>query len=118
MSNTISHWKATTHKTAVQSGWWPTTLSEDSAVAQAMMGMHAEVNEAWECWRERDLGMRTALDGKPEGFSVELADVLIRLLNFCEQFDVDIETAMETKNAYNKTRPHRHGGKRAWSQSF
>lgn len=49
--------------------------------------------------------------GKPEGVPIELADVFIRLADFCGQHDVPIETALKTKAAFNKTRPFRHGGK-------
>lgn len=49
--------------------------------------------------------------GKPEGFAVEIADVLIRIGDLCGRYDVPIEKAVRLKLAFNKTRPHRHGGK-------
>lgn len=51
--------------------------------------------------------------GKIEGVPSELADVIIRVLDMCEHYGIDIEAALAEKHAYNKTRPFRHGGKRA-----
>lgn len=34
------------------------------------------------------------------------------ILDHCEARGFDIEEAVEAKMAYNKTRPHRHSGKR------
>ena len=49
--------------------------------------------------------------GKPEGFSIELADAVIRIADLCGAEGIDLRTALEVKLAYNKTRSHRHGGK-------
>lgn len=49
---------------------------------------------------------------KPEGVGSEFADVLIRLLDDCRRFGIDIEKEMKRKIAYNRTREYRHGGKR------
>lgn len=48
---------------------------------------------------------------KPEGFASELADVLIRVFDLAGALGIDLEDAVQSKMAYNKTRPHRHGGK-------
>lgn len=48
---------------------------------------------------------------KPEGVPIELADAIIRILDFAAEHGIDIEGAMRAKHAYNATRPHRHGGK-------
>lgn len=49
---------------------------------------------------------------KPEGFPIELIDVIIRIADLAGKLGIDLEHAYERKYAYNKTRPHRHGGKR------
>jgi NTP pyrophosphatase (non-canonical NTP hydrolase) len=49
---------------------------------------------------------------KPEGELIELADVVIRILNYCEGNQWDLGKAIETKMLYNATRPHKHGGKK------
>ncbi len=49
---------------------------------------------------------------KPEGIPVELADVLIRLLDTCAYYGIDIDSAVKLKHDYNKNRSYRHGGKK------
>jgi len=49
---------------------------------------------------------------KPEGIPIELADVVIRIFDLCGYYNIDLEHAIEEKMTYNKTRPHKHGGKR------
>lgn len=50
---------------------------------------------------------------KPEGVPIELADAIIRMMDFCGENNIDIEYAVRLKMAYNKTRSYRHGGKLA-----
>lgn len=47
--------------------------------------------------------------GKPEGVPAELADTIIRILDFCGKHKIDIEAAVHEKMAYNESRPHKHG---------
>lgn len=51
--------------------------------------------------------------GKPEGFPVELVDVLIRLLDLWAHKlpRLDLEQVLDLKHRYNITREYRHGGK-------
>lgn len=49
--------------------------------------------------------------GKPEGVASELADVIIRVLDYSEEKDIDTIRVMLQKMEYNKTRGYRHGGK-------
>lgn len=48
---------------------------------------------------------------KPEGVPTELADALIRLLDFFDARGIDPDLAVEGKLLYNETRGYRHGGK-------
>ena len=48
---------------------------------------------------------------KPEGFGIELADAVIRILDLSEAYGLEIVTLLELKQAYNKTRPFKHGKK-------
>lgn len=54
----------------------------------------------------------SAQSKKPEGIAVEMADCIIRILDWCAHEGIDIDAIMREKNEYNKTRPYRHGGKR------
>jgi len=49
---------------------------------------------------------------KPEGVPSELADAVIRIMDICEQEGIDLGAAILEKNAFNLTRPYRHGNKR------
>lgn len=62
----------------------------------------------------RDELLALAADGisKPEGVGSEAADLLIRLLDVAERYEIDLEWEVTRKLAYNRTREHRHGGKR------
>ncbi len=75
--------------------------------------LHSEVSEAYEDYRNGH-GIRTIYyekDGKPCGIPIELADLIIRILHNAERFDIDIEAAIDEKQAYNEIRPYRHGSK-------
>ena len=48
---------------------------------------------------------------RPEGVSVELADCMIRILDYCGHAGIDIEQAIRLKHEYNIDRPYRHSGK-------
>jgi len=50
---------------------------------------------------------------KPVGIAAELADVVIRVLDSCEGFEIPLVDAMLAKMEYNQWRPKRHGGKKA-----
>ena len=101
----ISQMQEEVHRTAVEHGWW----EKPRPVGEVLMLMVTELAEAMEAYRS----------GNPEsekipGFSQmeeELADVVIRLLDFAGGEDLDIEGALIAKMLYNEKRPYRHGGK-------
>lgn len=85
-------------------------------VAGCLANIHGEVSEALECLRTDGMDDISLVDApangaKPEGFAIELADVLIRVLDLCGLLGIDIDDAVRRKHEYNKTRPYRHGGK-------
>ena len=78
--------------------------------------MHSELSEALEEWRNgHGLNEVYGNEGspKPEGFPIELADLVIRVFSFCGAHGIDIENMMTMKHHYNVGRPHMHGGKLA-----
>jgi hypothetical protein len=46
---------------------------------------------------------------KPDGFPIEIADAIIRLLHICNALHIDIAAAIALKVKYNRTRPEKHG---------
>lgn len=99
------------HQTAIEHGWW----EEERNIAEQIALMHSELSEALEEWRTgrdiKDIWLNESRDGKPEGFFVELADCIIRILDTTERYGVDMSMVLAMKNQYNKSRPYRHGGK-------
>lgn len=90
--------------------------------------MHTELSEAFEEYRKGCHPTKVYFDQddphayprkdspdygivKPEGIPIELADCLIRILDFCGAFQIDIEEAVKLKMKYNSTRPYKHGKK-------
>jgi NTP pyrophosphatase (non-canonical NTP hydrolase) len=70
--------------------------------------MHSELSEALEAHR-KDLMDDKLTEYK--GVDVELADCLIRILDYCGAFAVPIGEIVEKKLAFNRTRPFKHGKK-------
>lgn len=113
----IREWQREIHALAVEKGWYPNgdqrPASELAPVIVA--NLHGEVSEAWEEYRKGHpldhIYFRE--DGKPEGFPVELADLVIRVLDTCDAIGIDLARVIRMKHNFNKTRPHRHGGKMA-----
>lgn len=82
--------------------------------------LHSEVSEALEAYRDavgvgNDRFKTFTIDHggvpKPEGVGSEFADVFIRLLHYCELWEIDLGVEFRRKMAYNETRPYRHGGR-------
>lgn len=73
--------------------------------------IHTEVSEAFEEHRSGHVPTETYYreDGKPEGIPSELADIIIRVLDYCGAKDINIQLAVVEKLAFNRTRPHKHG---------
>lgn len=99
------------HKISVSKGWW----EGERSIAEQLANIHGEASEAWEQHRvEKDpTYWYYGENDKPEGFPVELADIVIRVMDTCQAYDIDLEWFMNLKNNYNKTRPYRHGNKNA-----
>lgn len=95
------------HQNAVDKGFWENGV-ENRNKAEMIALMHSELSEALEADR-KDL-MDDKLPHR-KGLEVELADCIIRILDFTEAFDLDIEGAIREKMVYNSTRPYKHGKK-------
>ena len=100
--------------TAEEHGWH----GEDDTVPVKLVMIHSEVSEALEEYRNAEEGddlaavYYTASSKKPEGFGVELADIVIRVLDLAEMVGADLTDLILAKMEYNESRPYRHGGKR------
>ena len=103
----IAQMQTAIHKTAREKGWW----DEPRQAPECIALMHSELSEALEGYR-----LGNPMSEKIAPFSQieeELADVIIRILDYAEANSFEIEKALMAKMAYNETRPYRHGGKLA-----
>lgn len=99
-------------------GWhdrWNEVKDTDAAtdhLAAKLALIHSEVSEALEELRNGRHYTEVYYNGeKPEGFPVELADTVIRILDLCAMTGIDLEAVLLKKLAFNVTRGHKHGGK-------
>lgn len=85
------------HENNKKAGWWDSERNKGELLAL----IHSEISECLE-------GVRRNLDDdklphrKME--EVELADAVIRIMDYCGGFGLDLEGAIKEKLAYNKIR--------------
>lgn len=113
-------------KIAEEKGWHEKEVPFGEFISQC----HAELSEAFEIYRVKgDTGINYIqpfeglehtshgqVDLKivatvPKGIPIELADVVMRILDYCETRRISLFQAMQIKMMYNRVRTYRHGGK-------
>lgn len=103
------------HQLSVAKGWY----NPPKTVLEALALIVEEAAEAMRHYRrsknDKDL-LRVWLEGKdrkPEGFPIELSDLIIRALDLAEYLGIDVAAYVLMKHHYNLDRPYRHGDCRA-----
>ena len=107
MYNTLDIMAEEIHATAVEKGFWPDKV-DDIFITKQLMMIVSEAVEVMEAIR-KDKGKQEVAD--------EMADIIIRTLDLYEGLknnnyvDVNLQSAINKKTSFNKTRPERNGVK-------
>lgn len=102
------------HQVAKAKGWWK---GKAGIPEKKLLLMHSEISEGVEELRsgrsQTEVYFKKDKNGqmKPEGVPIEMADLIIRALDYCSKYGIDIDRAVRVKMEFNDNRPYRHGGK-------
>ena len=96
------------HNNAVEKGFWKNSSKKLDGVKIALM--HSELSEALEVMREGD--KKSEKVPQISHLEEELADTIIRIMDFVEARGLNLGVAIILKHRFNCNRPYMPGGKK------
>lgn len=91
------------HETAVRTGWWDVEGEKGTRIAL----MHEELSETLKAYRKGNPPDKHIPEF--DNATVELADTIVRIMDFGQHYNMRIAEALIAKAEFNKTRPRKHG---------
>lgn len=105
--SSINEFAELIHLNSKAHGFW----DEKRRFGEIISLIHSELSEALEEYRQ-DKPLYYIEKDKPEGIAVELADAIIRILDWSASLGIDMESIMLAKYEFNLNRPFKHGNKK------
>jgi len=111
----ISGWQAKVYEINASNGFHDDPIvDETGALGKRLLLVVEELTEAYAELRANRAVTETYYTEtpqglKPEGFGVELADAVIRILDIAERWGIDLQGLMAEKTIYNAKRGYKHG---------
>ena len=100
------------HTNAVEHGWFDTEMpNKEMEFLVGMAGVMKECGEALEVVSAKEWDVKDEKCPQHTKLSIELADIVLRLLTLCGKHNINIGAAITAKHEFNRSRPYRHGGK-------
>lgn len=97
------------HEISTSHGFWENDGSpEPTKKAEKLCLVHSELSECLEAVRKPT---QDKYCPQHSNEIVELADALIRILDYCYHYNLPIDLAVQDKMLFNSTRPYKHGKK-------
>ena len=114
------------HDLAVEKGWYDSTrhplefhmlmVSEIAEASEEVRSASPAIYQNYDSYQQGIIKVELNNEfwderKKPEGEAIELADAVIRIMDYFAHRGWDLESAIRIKHNFNMTRPYRHGGK-------
>ena len=99
------------HQNSVEHGFWQDTADEHK-MAESVALIHSEASELLEAVRKLPHDAPSEHCPEISAQEEELADLVLRVMDYSVGFNFDLGKAILAKMQYNKNRPYKHGGKK------